>query len=91
MRRLLIFLFLAALFASALTGAGLSANSPAKGPLVFKVRLIQEATYRHPHPPNGDPESNTLYELIHTLPAFNSEATRCARWMSRVHTAAASP
>ena len=29
--------------------------APAKGPLVFKVRLIQEATYRHSHPPAGDP------------------------------------
>ena len=55
MRRLLIPLVLFAFVASALTGAGLSANSPAKGPLTFKVRLIQEATYRHPHPPAGDP------------------------------------
>jgi hypothetical protein len=55
MRRLLIPLVLAAFVASALTGAGLSANSPAKGPLTFSVRLIQEATYRHPHPPAGDP------------------------------------
>jgi hypothetical protein len=55
MRRLLIPLVLAALVASTLTGAGLGANGPAKGPLVFKVRLIQEATYRHSHPPDGDP------------------------------------
>jgi hypothetical protein len=54
MRRLLIPLVLAALAASALAGAGRSA-APAKGPLVFKVRLIQEATYRHSHPPAGDP------------------------------------
>jgi hypothetical protein len=26
----------------------------AKGPLVFRVSLVQEATYRHPHPPPGD-------------------------------------
>jgi hypothetical protein len=51
MRRLLLPLVLVGLVASVLTGAG----QGAKGPLQFKVRLIQEATYRHPHPPNGDP------------------------------------
>jgi hypothetical protein len=32
----------------------------AKGPLTFQVRLIQEATYRHSHPPAGDPGDSYL-------------------------------
>src|SRR3954468_10543134 len=52
MRRILIPLVLAGLVAGAVVIPGQGAKK--KGPLVFKVRLIQEATYRHPHPPDGD-------------------------------------
>jgi hypothetical protein len=52
MSRILIPLVLAGLVAGAVVSQGQGAK---KGPLVFKVRLIQEATYRHPHPPDGDP------------------------------------
>lgn len=44
---------LAGLFvATALAGG---TTQKVKGPLTFQVRLIQEATYRHQHPPAGDP------------------------------------
>jgi hypothetical protein len=40
-------------------GAAYATTAPAahklSGPLTFKVRLIQEATIRHQHPPAGDP------------------------------------
>ncbi len=44
---------LAGLVAAAALAGG--AKHATKGPLTFQVRLIQEATYRHPHPPAGDP------------------------------------
>ena len=46
--------------------AGRRDATGAQGPLTFQVRLIQEATYRHPHPPAGDPGdsfSTTLRSL----------------------------
>ena len=49
------FPFLAALFASALTGAGRVPIPGPKAPSSSRSVLIQEATYRHPHPPAGDP------------------------------------
>ncbi len=52
MRAFVIPLVLAGFVAFAVTGAGQGATP--RGPLVFKVRLIQEATYRHAHPPAGD-------------------------------------
>lgn len=56
MRRILIPLVAAGLLAGALVTQGDGAKNapPAKGPLSFTVRLIQEATYRHAHPPTGD-------------------------------------
>ncbi len=50
---------LAGLVVATAVGAGTtpkaSTTHKAKGPLTFQVRLIQEATYRHQHPPAGDP------------------------------------
>lgn len=47
--------FLAAVaLVSVLAAVSAAAGQSKGGPLVFKVRLIQEATYRHPHPPAGD-------------------------------------
>jgi hypothetical protein len=51
MRRMLIPLVAAGLIAGALAAQGDAAK---KGPLSFKVRLIQEATFRHDNPPAGD-------------------------------------
>ena len=58
-RRALVSLAALVLVASVLVSSGASA----KGPLTFKVRLIQEQTFRHPHPPDGkdgDTFSTTL-------------------------------
>ena len=51
MRRYLIPSILALALAASLVATG----QGVKGPLTFKVTLVQEATYRHPHPPDGDP------------------------------------
>jgi hypothetical protein len=58
MRRYLIPVVLVLSLAGAVTAAGLAHSSSRalkSGPLTFKVSLIQEATYRHAHPPAGDP------------------------------------
>ena len=41
-------------FAVALAASIAATSQGAKGPLTFKVTLVQEATVRHPHPPAGD-------------------------------------
>ena len=51
MRRLIPFLLVVALAVVASASAAPKLN----GPVTFKVRLIQEATIRHMHPPVGDP------------------------------------
>lgn len=51
MRRLIPFLLVVALAVVASASAAPKLN----GPVSFKVRLIQEATIRHQHPPAGDP------------------------------------
>ncbi len=43
------------LFAFALAASVAATGQGAKGPLTFKVSLVQEATVRHPAPPAGDP------------------------------------
>jgi len=53
MRRYLIPLVLSLAFAGLVAAAGQGAT-PGKGPITFKVSLIQEQTVRHPHPPDGD-------------------------------------
>ncbi|HEX4521183.1 MAG TPA: hypothetical protein VH063_16495 [Gaiellaceae bacterium] len=57
MRRFLIPTILASALAGLVAATALAsgASHAKKGPLVFQVRLIQEATYRHPHAPAGDP------------------------------------
>ncbi len=57
MPRYLAPLVLVAALAGIVAATALAAGTKhdAKGPLTFQVRLIQEATYRHPHPPVGDP------------------------------------
>ena len=61
MRRYLTPFVLAAALAGLVVATALGAarysrrTHKAKGPLTFQVRLIQEATYRHQHPPAGDP------------------------------------
>ena len=47
--------FLPTLFALTLAASIAATGQGAKGPLTFKVTLVQEATVRHPHPPAGDP------------------------------------
>ena len=42
------------LFAVALAVSIAATSQGAKGPISFKVTLVQEATVRHPHPPDGD-------------------------------------
>lgn len=51
MRRYLIPSILALALAASLVATG----QGVKGPLTFKVTLVQQATYRHAHPPDGDP------------------------------------
>jgi predicted small lipoprotein YifL len=51
MRRYLLPTLLALLLAASIAATGQGAK---KGPLSFKVTLVQEATVRHPHPPAGD-------------------------------------
>ena len=46
--------FLPILLALALAVSAAATSQGAKGPLQFQVKLVQEATVRHPHPPNGD-------------------------------------
>ncbi len=48
--------FLPTLFALALAAsvAATGQGAKTKGPLTFQVTLVQEATVRHPHPPDGD-------------------------------------
>jgi hypothetical protein len=53
MRRYFFTTVLSLAFAGLVVGAGQGA-SPGKGPISFKVSLIQEQTIRHPHPPDGD-------------------------------------
>jgi hypothetical protein len=63
MRRLVFPLALVALLASTYVAAGLGAAGKHGSTVTFKVRLIQEVTYRHPHPPvgnDGDTFSTTL-------------------------------
>jgi hypothetical protein len=57
MRRYVTPLVLAVALAGLVVATSLAGGSThkAKGPLTFQVRLIQEATYRHQHPPAGDP------------------------------------
>jgi hypothetical protein len=50
-RRALFLLAFAAIVGATTAGAGWAAHGST---LVFKVKLIQEATYRHPHPPDGN-------------------------------------
>jgi hypothetical protein len=45
---------LTAILVALLVSASATAGQTKAGPLDFRVRLIQEATYRHPHPPAGD-------------------------------------
>jgi hypothetical protein len=52
-RRLISLFVLVALGVAYVSAA--SAAHQLSGPVSFKVRLIQEATVRHPHPPAGDP------------------------------------
>ena len=42
------------LFAVALAVSVAATSQGAKGPLTIKFTLVQEATVRHPHPPDGD-------------------------------------
>jgi hypothetical protein len=42
------------LFAVVLAVSVAATSQGAKGPIMFKVTLVQEATVRHPHPPVGD-------------------------------------
>jgi hypothetical protein len=53
---LVIIAMLAGIGAAAGQGAkgGKGAKGVTHGPLSFKVKLVQEATYRHPHPPDGN-------------------------------------
>ena len=46
--------FLPTVFALALAASVAASGQGAKGPLTFTVTLVQEATIRHPHPPDGD-------------------------------------
>jgi hypothetical protein len=47
--------FLPTLFALALAASVIATGQGApKGPLSFQVTIVQEATIRHPHPPDGD-------------------------------------
>jgi hypothetical protein len=47
--------FLPSILALALAGLLAGPGQGATAPLTFTVALVQEATYRHPHPPDGDP------------------------------------
>ena len=49
-RRFVLAVSLVSLLATMVVGTGMSKGSP----MNFKVRIIQEATYRHPHPPDGN-------------------------------------
>jgi hypothetical protein len=44
----------AVILVSAATTAALPASAAGPRHIVFKVSLVQEVTYRHPHPPPGD-------------------------------------
>jgi hypothetical protein len=56
MRRLLVAVGLVSVLATGVVAAGQSKGAkPAVHPnMTFTVKLIQEATYRHPHPPDGN-------------------------------------
>ena len=54
MRRALVTVGLISLLAAGFAGQGQSQGKQAAHTLSFKVRLIQEATYRTPHPPDGN-------------------------------------
>ena len=56
MSRLLLPLVIVAMLAGigATAGQGAKGTGAKSGPLSFKVKLVQEATYRHPHPPDGN-------------------------------------
>jgi hypothetical protein len=55
-RRLLVAVGLVSVLATGVVGAGQSkdAKRAVHANMTFTVRLIQEATYRHPHPPDGN-------------------------------------
>ncbi len=53
MRRFLLVVSLVSLLVGFTAAGGQGAGQKSRS-LTFKVRLIQEATYRHPHPPAGD-------------------------------------
>ena len=56
MRRLVLALLLALMLATGLAAVagGRTAEPASRAPMTFTVRLVQEATYRHPHPPDGN-------------------------------------
>ena len=52
--------FLLSVVAVALAASFAGTSQGVRAPLTFTVALVQQATYRHPHPPDGDPGDTFL-------------------------------
>ena len=64
MRRFLILVGLLLLVPPVLSAQGHSAQGQGKSSVVLKFKIIQQATFRHPHPPDGDPGDSFSTTLV---------------------------